>query len=65
MEVYFAVASGTYAEKAQRLLSRYRYPFQMTKITGKEGCTYRFRVSGAAESVLGLLTANGIPYQRL
>ena len=65
MEVYFTVASGTYAEKVQRLLSRYRFPFQMTKITGREGCTYRFRVSDPADSALHLLTANGIPYQRL
>lgn len=65
MENYFAVASGTYAEKAQRLLSRYRYPFQMTKTTGREGCSYRFRVAGEAEQICSLLSANGIPYQRL
>lgn len=65
MELYFSVVSGTFAEKTQRLLNRYRYPFQVTKVTGKDGCSYRFRVAGAADSVFSLLTANNIPYQRI
>ena len=63
MDVYFTVASETLAEKTQRLLSRYRYPFHVSTITGKKGCTYRFRVSGNADAVTSLLTAHGIAYQ--
>ncbi|GEM_PF-2461781 len=63
MDVYFTVASETLAEKTQRLLSRYRYPFHVNKMTGKNGCSYRFRVSGNADAVTSLLTAHGIAYQ--
>ena len=65
METYFTVGSETYAEKAQRLLSRYRYPYRITKTTGPSGCAYRFRVSAPAEGIFSLLAAHGIPYQRL
>ena len=63
MDVYFTVMTETYAEKAQRLLSRYRYPFRVTKVTGRNGCSYRFRVAGNADAVTALLDAQGIPYQ--
>ncbi|MBR4201434.1 MAG: hypothetical protein IKQ91_09225 [Oscillospiraceae bacterium] len=65
METYFSVGSETYAEKAQRLLGRYRYPYRVTKTTGTAGCAYRFRVAAPAEELFSLLTAHGIPYQRL
>ena len=63
METYFSVRSQTYAEKAQQLLNRYRYPYRVTRITGAEGCVYRFRVSAEQQDVLDLLNAYGIPYQ--
>ncbi len=63
MDVYFTVASETLAEKTQRLLGRYRYPFHVSKITGKNGCSFRFRVSGNADAVMNLLTAHGIAFQ--
>lgn len=65
METYFTVGSETYAEKTNRLLNRYRYPYRVTKVTGASGCAYRFRVSAPADDVFSLLTAHGIPYQRI
>lgn len=65
MDTQFVVASETYAEKTRRLLERYRYRFRMTKTTGASGCTYRFKVSGASESIFALLAAHGIPYETI
>ena len=63
METYFVIRTQTYAEKAQQLLSRYRYPYRMTRVTGAEGCVYRFRVQAAQQDIYDLLSAYGIPYQ--
>ena len=64
METYFVIRSQTYAEKAQQLLSRYRFSYNVTRITGAEGCAYRFRTSAPAQEIFGLLGANGIPWQQ-
>lgn len=63
METYFLIRTQTFAEKAQHLLSRYRYPYRVTRTTGAEGCVYRFRVQAAQQDILELLSAYGIPYQ--
>lgn len=63
METYFVVRTQTYAEKAQHLLNRYRYPYRVTRFTGTDGCTYRFRVSAAQQDIFDLLSAYGIPFQ--
>ncbi len=63
METYFGIRSQTYADKAQHLLNRYRYPYRVTRVTGEEGCVYRFRVAAAQQDILDLLDAYGIPYQ--
>ncbi len=65
METYFVIGSETYAEKAEHLLKRYRYPAQVTKTTGSAGCVYRFRVAAPQAPVFRLLTANDIPFQPL
>ena len=63
METYFIVRTQTYADKAQHLLNRYRYPYRVTRVTGEEGCVYRFRVAAAQQDILDLLSAYGIPCQ--
>ena len=63
METLFVIRSQTYADKAQHLLSRYRYPYRVARITGKDGCMYRFRVSAAQQDIFDLLNASGIPFR--
>lgn len=63
METYFVIRTQTYAEKAQHLLNRYRYPYRVTRITGADGCAYRFRVSASRQDIFTLLAAYEIPYQ--
>ena len=63
MDTHFRIASETYAEKAQRLLERYRFHFRMFRVTAPGGCMYRFAVSAPAEQVYAFLDKHGIPYQ--
>ena len=63
METHFVVSSETYAEKARRLLERYRYRFRVHKVTAAAGCAFHFRVSAPAAAIFALLQAGGIPYQ--
>lgn len=63
MQIHFTVRSETYAEKTRRLLERYRYHYQMQKITSREGCNYHFSVAADADQLSALLNANRIPYQ--
>ncbi len=65
METYFVIHSQTYSDKVQHLLSRYRYPYHVTRSTGTDGCVYRFRVSAAQQDIFELLNANEIPFQRV
>lgn len=63
METHFTVSSATFAEKTKQLLSRYRFRFQVQKVTGSAGCAYQFTVSAEPAAVFALLTAQRIPYQ--
>lgn len=63
METAFIIRSQTFADKAQHLLSRYRYPYRVTRVTGADGCMYRFRVSAAQQIIFDLLHTAGIPFQ--
>lgn len=63
MDTHFRIVSETYAEKAQRLLERYRFHFSMRKVTAQGGCMYRFAVSAPPDSVFSFLDTHGIPYQ--
>lgn len=61
MDIHLVITGQTYAEKADRLLTRYRYPHRMQKTVTAEGCVWRFGISGPLDEVLALLQANGIP----
>lgn len=63
MDMQFQIGTETYAEKARRLLDRYRYRYQMRKTVGKNGCAYRFSVSAPEDEIAPLLRSHGIPYQ--
>ncbi|MBQ8923079.1 MAG: hypothetical protein IJ060_13150 [Oscillospiraceae bacterium] len=63
METHFVVQSPTYAEKTKQLLSRYRFRFQVQKVTAAAGCSYRFTVAAEPAAVFALLTAQRVPYQ--
>lgn len=63
MDTHFRIASETYAEKAQRLLERYRFHVRVRKVTGPGGCAYQFAVSAPPDTVFAFLETHGIPYQ--
>ena len=63
MDTHFVVQSETYAEKTKRLLTRYRFRFQVRKVTAAAGCSYHFTVAEAPAAVFALLNEQQIPYQ--
>lgn len=63
METQFDVPTETYAEKAKLLLARAGIRWSMQRVTGKNGCSFRFTAGADAPYVTGLLTRGRIPYR--